>query len=679
MLEVNARLEMLRDEIRRHDYAYYVKDEPTISDNEYDGLMRELQAIEEQYPELVTPDSPTQRVGGEPLSAFASIRHAQAMLSLGNVFSEQELSAFDKRVADGLVDAGLLMPGQTVEYNCELKFDGLAMSLRYENGVLIHAATRGDGQVGEDVTANIRTMPSVPLRLNAPYPAVLEVRGEVLMNRLDFLTLNERQAKKGEKTFVNPRNAAAGSLRQLDPRLTAQRPLRFFAYGWGEIVFTDGQAFDIGETHAARLDYLAQVGFVVAKERSVVRGASGLNQFFQQVAAQRATLPFDIDGVVYKVNNLVQQQALGFVSRAPRFAVAHKFPAEEAQTTIVGIDIQVGRTGALTPVARLKPVFVGGVTITNATLHNEDEIKRKDVHIGDTVIVRRAGDVIPEVVRALPELRPATAQVFSMPNECPVCHSAVERLPDEAVMRCTGGLFCEAQRKQSIIHAVSRKALNIDGLGEKVVEQLVDVGFVHSIADLYKLSIEKLIGLDRMGRKSAENLVAAIETSKQTTLPRFIYSLGIRHVGEATARDLAAHFGDIYALEKATVEQLLTVNDVGPVVAQSIARFFAEPHNQEVISALLAAGVTVETVSATSVNNAEIVGKTFVLTGTLPVWKRDEAAAYIMQAGGKVSGSVSKKTDYVVAGADAGSKLEKATLLGVTVIDEEQLRALLGM
>lgn len=679
MLEVTARLEALREEIRRHDYAYYVKDEPLISDNEYDGLMRELQALEEQYPELVTADSPTQRVGGEPLSAFASIRHAQAMLSLGNVFSEQELIAFDKRVAEGLVEAGLLMPGQSVEYSCELKFDGLAMSLRYENGVLIHAATRGDGQVGEDVTANIRTMPSVPLRLNAPYPAVLEVRGEVLMNRQDFLALNERQAKRGEKTFVNPRNAAAGSLRQLDPRLTAQRPLRFFAYGWGEVVFADGQIIAIGDTQATRLDYLAQAGFVVAKQRDVVRGASGLYRFFQQVAEWRADLPFDIDGVVYKVNSLIQQQTLGFVSRAPRFAVAHKFPAEEAQTTIVGIDIQVGRTGALTPVARLKPVFVGGVTITNATLHNEDEIKRKDVHIGDTVIVRRAGDVIPEVVRALPELRPATAQVFTMPDQCPVCHSAVERLPDEAVLRCTGGLFCEAQRKQSIIHSVSRKALNIDGLGEKLVEQLVDVGFVHSIADLYKLTVEKLIGLDRMGRKSAENLVAAIDTSKNTTLPRLIYSLGIRHVGESTARDLAAYFGDIHALEKATMEQLLSVNDVGPVVAQSIVRFFAEPHNQEVIAALLAAGVTVEQVAMPAASNTAITGKTFVLTGTLPVWKRDEAAAYIMQAGGKVSGSVSKKTDYVVAGADAGSKLEKATTLGVNVIDEEQLRILLGM
>lgn len=680
MLELLARIEELRDEIRRHDYAYYVKDEPLISDNEYDGLMRQLQELEQAHPELITPDSPTQRVGGEPLKEFGTIQHAQPMLSLGNVFSEEELRAFDKRVTDDLVQAGLLQPGQAVEYDCELKFDGLAMNLRYEKGILVSAATRGDGQTGENVTANIRTIPSVPLRLNAPYPEVLEVRGEVLMNRQDFLNLNERQTRLGEKTFVNPRNAAAGSLRQLDPRLTAQRPLRFFAYGWGEIRFAPDQEFDIGQTHSERLAYFSRLGFVVAKQKTVAKGAVGLYQFFQHIAQLRAELPFDIDGVVYKVNNLTQQQALGFVSRAPRFAVAHKFPAEEAQTVITDIDIQVGRTGALTPVARLKPVFVGGVTITNATLHNEDEIRRKDIWIGDTVIVRRAGDVIPEVVRALPDLRPATARPFVMVDECPVCHSSVERLPDEAVTRCTGGLFCEAQRKQSLIHSVSRKALNIDGLGEKLVIQLVDTGLIHSIADVYKLTVEKLIGLDRMGRKSAENLVNAIVASKQTTLARLIYSLGIRHVGEATARDLANHFGTLTALMQATQEQLLEVNDVGPVGAESIVRFFAEHHNREVIQALLAAGVVVqENVPVQKSQNTEVTGKTFVLTGTLPNWKRDEAAHYIMQAGGKVSGSVSKKTDYVVAGAEAGSKLEKAQSLGVTVIDEEQLRHLLAM
>lgn len=680
MLELLARIEELRDEIRRHDYAYYVKDEPLISDNEYDGLMRQLQELEQAHPELITPDSPTQRVGGEPLKEFGTIQHAQPMLSLGNVFSEEELRAFDKRVTDDLVQAGLLQPGQAVEYDCELKFDGLAMNLRYEKGVLVSAATRGDGQTGENVTANVRTIPSVPLRLHEPYPEILEVRGEVLMNRQDFLKLNERQTRLGEKTFVNPRNAAAGSLRQLDPRLTAQRPLRFFAYGWGEIRFATGQTLDIGQTQSERLAYFSRLGFVVAKQKTVAKGAVGLYQFFQHIAQLRAELPFDIDGVVYKVNNLTQQQALGFVSRAPRFAVAHKFPAEEAQTVITDIDIQVGRTGALTPVARLKPVFVGGVTITNATLHNEDEIRRKDIWIGDTVIVRRAGDVIPEVVRALPDLRPATARPFVMVDECPVCHSSVERLPDEAVTRCTGGLFCEAQRKQSLIHSVSRKALNIDGLGEKLVIQLVDTGLIHSIADVYKLTVEKLIGLDRMGRKSAENLVNAITASKQTTLARLIYSLGIRHVGEATARDLANHFGTLTALMQATQEQLLEVNDVGPVGAESIVRFFAEHHNREVIQALLAAGVVVqENVPVQKAQNTEVTGKTFVLTGTLPNWKRDEAAHYIMQAGGKVSGSVSKKTDYVVAGAEAGSKLEKAQSLGVTVIDEEQLRHLLAM
>ncbi|WP_159991053.1 NAD-dependent DNA ligase LigA [Pelistega ratti] len=677
-MDIQQRLEALRNEIRRHDYAYYVKDEPTISDYEYDSLMQQLMALEAAHPEFITSDSPTQRVGGKPLEGFETIQHAQAMLSLGNVFSEEELRAFDKRVREALIAEGLLSVGQLVEYDCELKFDGLAMSLRYEKGVLVSAATRGDGQVGEDVTANIRTMRSVPLHLSGQYPEVLEVRGEVLMNRQDFLALNERQAKLGEKTFVNPRNAAAGSLRQLDPRITAKRPLRFFAYGWGEI--SPNHPVDMGNTQSDRLAYLSSIGFMVAKQRETVNGVEGLWQFFQRISTIRAELPFDIDGVVYKVNALDQQQALGFVSRAPRFAVAHKFPAEEATTVITDIDIQVGRTGALTPVARLKPVFVGGVTITNATLHNEDEIRRKDIWIGDTVIVRRAGDVIPEVVRVLSELRPSTARPFVMVDQCPVCHSAVERLPDEAVTRCTGGLFCEAQRKQSIMHAVSRKALNIDGFGEKLAIQLVDVGLVHSIADVYKLTVEKLIGLDRMGRKSAEKLVAAIEASKQTTLARLIYSLGIRHVGEATARDLANHFGRLEALSQASQDDLLAVNDIGPVGAESIVRFFAEPHNQEVIQALLVAGVVVQELATVASDVVSpLQGKTFVLTGTLPVWKRDEAAAYILQAGGKVSGSVSKKTDYVVAGADAGSKLEKAQSLGVMVIGEEELRALLGM
>ena len=500
-------LEQLREEIRRYDHAYYVLDAPLVSDNIYDGLMRELQALEAANPQLITTDSPSQRVGAAPLSAFGTVRHRVPMLSLGNVFEEVELLAFDRRVQEGLHTQGLIGPGQLVEYSCELKFDGLAITIRYEQGVLVQAATRGDGQTGEDVTANIRTMASVPLRLvGEQVPPVFEVRGEVLMNREDFLRLNEQQAQRGEKTFVNPRNAAAGSLRQLDPRITAKRPLRFFAYGCGEVELATEEE-SLPNTQSALLDFLQTLGFVVAKQRAVVRGATGVLEYYAQINAARASLPFEIDGVVYKVNSLAQQEALGYVSRAPRFAVAHKFPAQEEETVLLDIEIQVGRTGALTPVARLKPVFVGGVTVTNATLHNEDEIRRKDVWIGDTVVVRRAGDVIPEIVRSIPEQRPIDARQFVMVTACPVCASAVERLPDEAITRCTGGLFCAAQRKQSIIHAVSRKALNIDGLGEKLVEQLVDSDWVHSIADLYGLQVEKLMTLERMGRRSAEKLV----------------------------------------------------------------------------------------------------------------------------------------------------------------------------
>lgn len=678
-MNIKERFRILREEIRQHDYAYYVKDEPTISDYEYDALMRALQQLEAEYPEWVTPDSPTQRVGGAPVSAFETVRHVQPMLSLGNVFSTRELMAFDKRLRDSLVDKQVLLPNQALMYSCELKFDGLAISLRYEKGVLVQAATRGDGQVGENVTANIRTMASVPLKLRGDTPDVLEVRGEVLMYRDDFLRLNERQAIKGEKTFVNPRNAAAGSLRQLDPKLTAQRPLRFFAYGWGDIQQDEHRPVALGDTQAQRLDYLQQVGFIIDRHRQVVKGVEGLVTFFERINATRKDIPFDIDGVVYKVDALAQQRILGFISRAPRFAVAHKFPAEEAQTVITDIEIQVGRTGALTPVARLSPVFVGGVTITNATLHNEDEIKRKDIRVGDSVMVRRAGDVIPEVVRSLPALRPDTTVPFQMVSACPVCGSAVERPLDEAITRCTGGLFCAAQRIQSIIHAVSRKALNIDGLGEKLVEQLVDAGFVQSIADIYRLNIEKLTGLERMGKKSASNLINAIEHSKQTTLERLIYALGIRHVGEATARDLAQYFGTLSALSAADEGALLAVNDVGPVGANSIIRFFAEPHNQSVIEQLWEVGLSVPAPKKLAPSSSVVAGKTFVLTGTLPRWKRDEAAQYIMQLGGKVSGSVSKKTHYVVAGSDAGSKLEKAQQLGVAVIDEQQLRDLLGV
>ncbi|NLY63593.1 MAG: NAD-dependent DNA ligase LigA [Alcaligenaceae bacterium] len=672
--DTEAQLHALRNEIRKHDYAYYVKDAPLVSDAQYDGLMRQLQEIEAAHPELVTPDSPTQRVGGAALPAFDSVRHAVPMLSLGNAFEEGDIAAFDKRVTDGLRDTAFLDLAGTVEYNCELKLDGLAISMRYENGLLVSAATRGDGQTGENVTANIRTIASVPLRLQGDsYPGVLEVRGEVLMDRQQFQKLNQQQSARGDKVFVNPRNAAAGSLRQLDPRITAKRPLRFFAYGWGEI---STEYANLPLTHSGMLEWFNQLGFPLVRERKVVQGAASLLEFYKHVSEIRTNLPYDIDGVVYKVNLLEAQRALGFVSRAPRFAIAHKFPAEESSTRLLGIEVQVGRTGALTPVARLQPVFVGGVTVTNATLHNEDEIRRKDVRIGDTVIVRRAGDVIPEVVRPLPELRPPDAQAFVMVTACPVCHSAIERLPDEAVSRCTGGLFCEAQRKQSFLHAASRKALDIEGLGEKVIDQLVEQGWVHSLADLYRLSVEKLMGLERFGRKSAENLVNAIEKSKQVELARLIYALGIRHVGETTARDLASHFGSMAALMQANEESLLAVPDVGPVVAGSIIRFFAEQHNKDVIADLQAVGLRPKV--SEQPKSTALAGKTFVLTGTLPNWTRDEAAAFIMEAGGKVTGSVSKKTGYVVAGEDAGSKLEKARELGVTVIDEGQLKALLA-
>lgn len=662
-------LQALKAEIARHDHAYYVLDAPTVSDAVYDSLMQSLLAIEREHPEWVTIDSPSQRVGGSALNSFASVEHALPMLSLGNVFSAQELQAFDKRIHDAL-DAG-----QRPAYHCELKFDGLAVNLRYENGLLVSGATRGDGQTGEDVTANLRTLKTIPLRLPAGAPPLLEVRGEVLMLRRDFEALNHKQQQKGEKPFVNPRNAAAGSLRQLDARLSAQRPLRFFAYGVGQVSYPADHAYAQVHTQQARLDYLAQLGFAVSPQRTVANTWQQALAFFDAVATLRPQLPFDIDGVVYKVNDLAQQAQLGFVAKAPRFACAHKFPAEEAQTRLLGIDIQVGRTGALTPVARLQPVFVGGVTITNATLHNEEEIARKNVMIGDAVIVRRAGDVIPEVVASLPNLRPDDAIAFVMPTQCPVCQSPVEKLPEEAVSRCTGGLRCDAQRKQSLIHAVSRKALHIDGLGEKWIEQLVDIGWVRCLADLYTLTPEKLMGLARMGRKSADNLVQAINASREPSLARLIYALGIRHVGESTARDLAQHFGSIDALAQANEEALLAVNDVGPVVAGAIYRFFADPHQQADLARLWEVGVCVKAEQRSDEGGQALAGKTLVITGTLPTLKRDEAATLIIQAGGKVTGSVSKKTDYLLAGSDAGSKLAKAQALGITIIDEAQLLA----
>jgi len=663
-------LQDLRDEISAHNHRYYVLDAPIISDAKYDELLARLQALEQQHPDLIVPESPTQRVGGAPVAAFDSVRHAVPMRSLGNAFEPDDILAFDKRVSDTLRAAGMLEDGRAVPYMAECKFDGLAISLRYERGLLVLAATRGDGQVGEDVTSNIRTLRSVPLKLRAGFPQVLEVRGEVLMYRSDFDALNQAQQARGEKIFVNPRNAAAGSLRQLDPRITARRPLRFFAYGWGEI------RGEQPATQDAALDWFEQLGLPVSKERQVLHGADQLLAYYARMNERRASLPFDIDGVVYKVNALEAQEVLGYVARAPRFAVAHKFPAQEETTLLTDIEVQVGRTGAITPVARLKPVFVGGVTVTNATLHNEDEIRRKDVRVGDTVIVRRAGDVIPEVVGSIIELRPEGAKPFVMPTSCPVCGSAVQRLEGEAVSRCTGGLFCAAQRKQSLLHASGRKALDIEGLGEKLVDQLVDSGRIRSLADLFTLRVEELVLYDRMGRKSAENLVQAIDKAREPSLGSLLFALGIRQVGETTARDLALHFGSIEAVMQADEEALLTVNDVGPVVAASILQFFSEAHNREVVQALLAAGVR-PNVDAAPSGRLVLSGKTLVLTGTLPTLTRDDATRLILAAGGKVSGSVSKKTGYVVAGEDAGSKLAKAQELGVQVLDEAGLLRLL--
>jgi len=663
----SSRAAILRAEIERHNHAYYVLDAPTIPDAEYDKLFRELQAIEAAHPELRTADSPTQRVGGAPLPEFRQVRHAVPMLSLNNAFSAEEAEAFDRRCRDGLGK-------ERIDYSCEPKFDGLAITLRYENGLFVQGATRGDGFTGEDVTQSLRTVRNIPLRLNGSnVPPVLEVRGEVLMPRADFERLNERQRARGDKEFANPRNAAAGSLRQLDPKITARRPLRFFAYG----VAAASAVSPAPTFHSGMMERLAGWGFPVAKECAVVQGAAGLLAYYERIGEVRRELPYDIDGVVYKVDSLADQETLGFVSRAPRFAVAHKFSAEEALTTVESIDVQVGRTGAITPVARLTPVFVGGVTVTNATLHNEDEVRRKDVRVGDTVIVRRAGDVIPEVVAVVPEKRPILAPEFVMPKVCPVCGSAIERPEDEAIARCSGGLFCPAQRKQALLHFASRRAMDIEGLGEKLVDQLIDNAIVKTPADLYKLGILALANLERMAEKSAANLLAAIENSRQTTLARFIYALGIRNVGEATAKDLARHFGALDALMAADANSLQQVPEVGPVVAASIARFFSERHNVEVIEQLRAAGVHWPEGEPAPRATAALAGKTFVLTGTLPTLTRDAARELIEARGGKIAGSVSKKTDYVVAGTEVGSKLSKAQELGVTILDEAQLIDLL--
>ena len=662
------RVAELRREIERHNRLYYREDAPQISDAEYDALFRELVALEQAHPELQSPDSPTQRVGSAPAEGFAEVTHRVPMLSLANAFDDEDIVNFDRRCREGL-------EAEVVEYACELKFDGLAITLAYEDGVFVRGATRGDGTTGEDVTANLRTVKSIPLRLDLrKVPRLLEVRGEVLMFRKDFEAINKAAVEAGEKTFVNPRNSAAGALRQLDPRLTAKRRLSFFAYGVGA-----HEGYELPATHAKMLDALDDMGFPVGKDRRIAKGAQALLDFYREVGEKRPKLAYDIDGVVYKVNRLADQAKLGFVSRAPRWAVAHKFPAEEATTEIAGIDIQVGRTGALTPVARLKPIFVGGTTVTNATLHNEDEIRRKDIWRRDTVVVRRAGDVIPEVARVFSPGPRTEADWFDMPDKCPQCGSAVARGEDEAVLRCTGGLFCPAQRKQALLHFASRRAMDIEGLGDKLVDQLVDGGIVRTPADLYKLGVAKLAALERMAEKSAANVEAAIERSKDTTLGRFIYALGIRNVGEVTAKDLARHFGSIDALMDASLEQLQEAPDVGPVVAESIAAFFRERHNREVIEQLRAAGVKwKEGERAKAAPAGPFTGKIVVLTGTLGAMTRDEAKERIEAAGGKVTGSVSKKTDYVVAGEEAGSKLDKAKELGVTVLDEKGFLKLLG-
>lgn len=670
--EAETRLRALRDEIEYHNYRYYVLDDPVIPDAAYDRLMRELLELEAAWPDLVTPDSPSQRVGAQPLKQFGEVQHVQPMLSLNNAFADAEVVAFDRRVREGLG-----RPGAVIEYAAEPKFDGLAVALHYEAGRLVQGATRGDGYSGEDVTANLRTVRSIPLRLpEAEAPTWLEVRGEVLMLKRDFHRLNAQARALGGKVFANPRNAAAGSLRQLDPSVTAQRRLTFFAYGIGRV-----EGVELPRTHAGIMDWLARLRFPVASERRVVRGVDGLLAYFRELGARRHDLPYEIDGAVYKVNDLADQSRLGFVARAPRFAIAHKYPAQEEITVVEAIEVNVGRTGVLTPVARLKPVFVGGVTVSNATLHNQDEIDRKDVRVGDSVIVRRAGDVIPEVVGVVldrrPQPEPPRFDILQHYPVCPECGSKVVRAAGEVVIRCTGGLYCPAQRKQALLHFASRRAMDIEGLGERLVDQLVDLGLVHNPADIYRLDLATLAGLERMAEKSAGNLLAAIDKSRRTTLARFVYALGIPNVGEATARDLARHFGNLDALLAADVEALQEVPDVGPVVARSIADFLAEPHNRQVIDALRSAGVHWPEAVGQREPAGPLAGKTLVLTGTLPTLSRDQAREMIEAAGGKVSGSVSKKTDYVVAGADAGSKLTKAQELSIKVLDEHALMKLL--
>ncbi len=667
MQDIKDRLESLKKIIQEHDHAYYLLDDPLISDHEYDSLFKELKKIESENPHLITLDSPTQRVGGRPLDEFKQIAHKKPMLSLGNAFGNDELNAFYKRVTETLDITD-------IQFSAELKFDGLAISLFYENGFLKYAATRGDGLVGEDVTHNIKTMKVIPLRLrsNSP-PKILELRGEVLMNKDDFLKLNEHQQEQNLKVFANPRNAAAGSLRQLDPAVTAKRKLQFFAYGLGEVDTSINFNY-----HSQMIDFIKDLGIPVSKYSEIVQNNKDMEAYFQKILGQRNALPFDIDGIVFKVNSIKSQNNLGFVSKAPRWAIAYKFPAEEAETIVNDITVQVGRTGAITPVARLKPVFVSGVTVTNATLHNEDEMNRKDIRIGDSVMVRRAGDVVPEVVRVILEKRPNDAIKFSMPKQCPICGSDIERIDGEAAQRCTGQYKCNAQVKQGISHFISRKAMNIDGLGEKIVDQLFEQGMLKNIADIYKLDFNIIENMDRFGKKSVENLKESIEKSKKTTLGKFIYALGIRNVGEATSKELAVNFRSLDNLFNATVEDYLMVNDIGPIVAESLVQYFHNEINQKIIKSIIASGITWPALKKINAINSKLNNQTFVVTGTLNSLSRDEIKDLVEANGGKVSGSVSKKTSYVVVGDNPGSKADKASELGIPIITEINLMEMLN-
>ena len=664
--DILQRLECLREEINAHNYSYYVLDNPEIPDSEYDRLLKKLSDLEQNNPELITSDSPTQRVGATPLDSFSEVKHEVPMLSLGNAFSNEDMHNFDKRIRGDIEK-------DTVVYAAEPKLDGLAISLLYRNGKLERAATRGDGRTGEDVTLNIRTIDAIPLKLRGKnFPSLIEVRGEVVMPKSGFEKLNQQQLEKGEKTFVNPRNAAAGSLRQLDPKITATRPLSFYCYGVGLI-----EGMDLPETHSDMMANLKSWGLRINPESKVVKGINNCLKYYNDLADKRNTLPDEIDGIVYKVDNINDQQVMGFVSRAPRWAIARKFPAQEEMTTLLDIDIQVGRTGALTPVARLEPVFVGGVTVSNATLHNQDEIDRLDIRKGDSVIVRRAGDVIPQIVSVIKSKRQGKPRRFYLPRTCPVCGSEAVRFNEEAVTYCTGGLFCEAQRKEAIKHFASRRAMNIDGLGDKLVEQLVDEDLIHTISDLYHLDLDKLINLDRMAEKSAKNLIDSLTKSKITTLAKFVFALGIHSVGETTAQTLANHFLTLENIMCASEDELLAVSDVGPIVAENLLTFFKQEHNLEVVKALIDVDVNWPKIQKKSLDELPFTGKTFVVTGTLESMGRNDAKSALLELGAKVSGSVSKKTDYVVVGENPGSKADKAEELGITVLDEEALIKLL--